>query len=230
MRLTEKLTSLLVEDYPAVIAITGAGGKTNTLKRLGEYFRSLGKSVLLTTTTKIQSPKHFGFNTDFAFTDESEVLLHEAKKGESIYYAQRNLMDPKKFTSPRPEILELLAKHYEVVLIEADGAKTLPLKLHTERDPVIPPCTTATLALMGATSLGEKQDNVCFGFEGEGVVDIPFLQALIDNPEGVLKRSQGKKVILINQCDALKDFSSFKELKAPCPILLGSIQKDEFYV
>ncbi len=230
MRLATELERLLVCEYPAVISITGAGGKTNTLKLLGEYFRAKGKSVLLTTTTKIQSPKHFGFNTDYAFTQEEDALLHEAKKGESVYYAQANLMDPKKMRSPRLEVLELLAKRYDVVLIEADGAKTLPLKMHSERDPIVVPYTTATLAIMGSVSLGDKKDNVCFGYDGEGIVDIPFLQQLIDDKAGVLKGATGRSAILINQCDSIADVTVFKALNAPCPIVLGSVLKDEAYV
>lgn len=230
MRLSGELERLLVDDYPAVISITGAGGKTNTLKMLGKYFSSRGKSVLLTTTTKIQGPKHFGFDTDYSFTEEEDALMHIPSKSESVYYAQANLMDPKKMRSPRLEVLEILSKRYDVVLIEADGAKTLPLKLHTERDPVIVPYTTATLAIMGATSLGDKKDNVCFGYDGSGVVDIPFLQQLIDDKEGVLKGAAGRCAILINQCDAVADHDCFKALKAPCPIVLGSVMKDEAYV
>ncbi|MDY3849594.1 MAG: hypothetical protein SOZ46_02075, partial [Bullifex sp.] len=118
----------------------------------------------------------------------------------------------------------------DVTVIEADGARTLPLKLHTERDPVIIPETTATLAVMGASAYLDRADNSCFGLEGDGIADIAFYQSLIDNPEGVLKRAVGKKLILINQCDSVSDVSVFDALRSSCPIIKGSLQKDLVYV
>ena len=136
----------------------------------------------------------------------------------------------KKYTSPRLEILSILVNRFDVTIIEADGSKMLPLKLHSDRDPVIIDETTATLAIMGASALGCSKDNVCFGLDGEGIVDIEFYQELIDNREGVLKRAKGKTLILINGCDAVENRNAFLSLHAPCPIILGSILKDEIYV
>ena len=136
----------------------------------------------------------------------------------------------KKYTSPRLEILSILINRFDVTIIEADGSKMLPLKLHSDRDPVIIDETTATLAIMGASALGCSKDNVCFGLDGEGIVDIEFYQELIDNREGVLKRAKGKTLILINGCDAVDNINAFLALHAPCPIILGSILKDEIYV
>ncbi|MGN0907546.1 MAG: selenium cofactor biosynthesis protein YqeC [Bullifex sp.] len=230
MSLIRKLADVLYDDNRAVISITGAGGKTSTLASLAREYRKRGLSVLITTTTKFQGPKQFAYGLDHAFSDETAVLLHEPVKGEIVYYAQRSTVDMKKYVSPRHEILSLLISRYDVTLIEADGAKTLPLKLHSERDPVILPETTATLALMGASACMDRADNNCFGYEGDELADSEFYQWLIDAPEGVLKRAKGKTMILINQCDMMEDVSHFRPLKAPCPIIMGSVQKDEIYV
>lgn len=229
MTLFKLLASSLAPTMPAVIAITGAGGKTNTLKNLALYFKERGESVLLTTTTKIQSPKNFPFMTDYAFTKEEDVLSHEPKKGESVYYAELKI-DPKKAVSPRIEILKILSKRYDVMLIEADGAKTLPLKIHTERDPVVPSFTTATLGIIGATALGEAADNVCFGCPDQSVVDTAFLQNLIDDEQGVTKAFTSRSAILINQCDAVSDLAPFRALRAKCKIIMGSVFENKVYI
>lgn len=230
MSLIKKLADALYTESRSVISITGAGGKTSSLASLAGEYRKRGLSVLITTTTKFQGPKQFAYGLDHAFSDESAVLLHEPVKGEIVYYAEKSTVDMKKYVSPRHEILSLLIPRYDVTLIEADGAKTLPLKYHTERDPVIVPETTATLALMGASAFMDRADNNCFGHDGDEIADTEFYQWLIDEPEGVLKRAKGKTVILINQCDMLDDVSPFRPLKAPCPIFLGSVRKDEMYV
>ena len=150
MSLIKTIGDYLIGDNGGVVSITGAGGKTSTLKALGQYCREKGLSVLLTTTTKIQSPKTFDYDADYAFTDEGDALLHEPEKGQSVFYAQRALMDPKKLVSPRLDVLSLLIKRYDVTIIEADGAKGLPLKYHSDRDPVIVDETTAWTTAVSA--------------------------------------------------------------------------------
>lgn len=230
MSLIKELADALGGKSVCVISITGAGGKTTALSCLAREYAKRNLSVLITTTTKFQGPKQFDYGLDHAFTEESDVLLHDPVKGEIVYFASKSVLDMKKYVAPRPEILSLLIPRYDVTVIEADGARTLPLKLHTERDPVIIPETTATLAVMGASAYLDRADNSCFGLEGDGIADIGFYQSLIDNPEGVLKRAVGKKLILINQCDSVSDVSVFDALRASCPIIKGSLQKDLVYV
>ena len=230
MKLSDKLIDLLYTKSHSVISISGAGGKTSTIKLLAKKLKERGYSVLVTTTTKFQGPKQYNWDCDYYYWEEEDILTHDVKPGESVYYAHYDLVDMKKFTSPRLEILSLLVNRFDVTLIEADGSKMLPLKMHSERDPVIIDETTATLAIMGASALGLNKDNVCFGLDGDGITDIEFYQYLIDHSEGVLKRAKGVKAILINGCDNVENVDIFKSLHAPCPILLGSILKDELYV
>lgn len=215
------------------ISITGSGGKTTLLKLLASCYKNLNKSVLITTTTKIQSPKLFDFNQDRSFFDEKDVLIHEPVKGEIVFYSLRHIMDPKKCVAPPIEVLNVLSRRYDVVLCEADGAKGLPLKLHTERDPVVLPITSATIAVMGASSLGLKGDNVCFGLDSPKIVDFSFFQDLIDDEEGVLKAMRGKKFLLINQADLLKeeDIKKLSLLKLPqdVELIICSEEKDVVY-
>ena len=225
--LTELLAAFLADGEHSVISITGAGGKTSTLTSLGRYFKAAGRSVLLTTTTKIQSPSIYDFHTDFAFTDEAEALMHEPVKGQSVFFAQKHIMDPKKTVAPRLEVLSVLVRRYDIVLIEADGARGLPLKYHTQRDPVILKETTATLAVMGATAFGETVDNVCFGFDSSAVVEDRFINFLISDSQGVLKGARGKTMVLINQADEKP--VPIANISCPVPLVTGSVLRDEIY-
>ena len=230
MKLSDTLFDLLYTGEHSVISISGSGGKTSTVRMLAKKFKEMGYSVLVTTTTKFQGPKQYDWGCDYYYSDETDILTHDVKKGESVYFAHYGLVDMKKFTSPRLEVLSILVKRFDVTLIEADGSKMLPLKMHSERDPVIIDETTATLAIMGASALGLNKDNVCFGLDGSGITDINFYQYLIDHKEGVLKRAKGATAILINGCDDTPSIDIFKTLCAPCPIILGSMLKDEQYV
>lgn len=227
MKLIETIAGLLLPEGHGVMSITGAGGKTSTMTALARHFRSRGHSVLITTTTKIQSPKLHDYDVDHVFTSEQDVLSHSPLAGESVLYAESALMDPKKLVSPRLEILDILIPRYDVVLIEADGSKGLPLKYHTSRDPVVVAQTDATLAVIGASAFSDRVDNTCFGFESDGMVDIPFLDFLIGDEEGVLKRARGRSAILVNQAD--ERLLPIHELHSPVPVLLGSVREDRIY-
>ena len=102
------------------------------------------------------------YKTDFIFSDESAVIAHDVKKSESVFYAERSI-DVKKWQSPRLEVLSYLTKCYDVVLIEADGSRGLPLKIHTERDPVIIKESTGVIGVLGAKALNRKAYEVVFG-------------------------------------------------------------------
>ena len=225
--LVSTIANKLIPSGQGVISVTGAGGKTTLLVSLGRYLRDKGLSVLLTTTTKIQSPKTYDFETDEIFTDETAVLQYEVEKGKSVFYAQKALMDPKKMISPRPEVLSLLIKRFDAVLIEADGSRQLPLKYHTQRDPVILPETSATVAVMGASAWGECIDNVCFGFESTRKVDDAFISFLINDAEGAFKRAQGDCLLLINQADIFQP--DIRSLECTYPVILGSLKEDRVY-
>lgn len=229
MDLYPELESLLLKDKPAFISVTGAGGKSTFLRRFSSYLRKRGVSVLITTTTKVQNPLFYDWQTDYVFTDAASLFSAEPSYPCSVFYAEKSSVDIKKMTAPDEAILKTLLKRFDVIISEADGSRCLPLKLHSERDPVVPEFTTATVSIMGASAYGKPAADVCFGYEGDKVADAGFYQYLIDDKEGALKRVKGSSVLLINQCDEY-GFAALKELKAPCPIFFSSIDKGEYYV
>jgi probable selenium-dependent hydroxylase accessory protein YqeC len=233
MELFDKLNEIVFCEPECVIALTGGGGKTTTLIALGQYYRSKGLSVLLSTTTKMQSPLYHDFKVDHVFTDESDFFMHDVKKGESVLYIQEHIMNRKKCISPRDEVLPIMSKRFDVSIFEADGARTLPLKKHRECDPVIPANVTSIIALAGMSSLHKSAADYCMGEAFDFVVDNQYLQDLIDNEEGLLKgvTDKHKAAIFLNQSDLLskEDRAILKGLKAPCLIVLGSTLNNEVY-
>ncbi len=226
-KLTSLLAGMLLPEGRGVLSITGAGGKTSAMMALGRHFRDCGKSVLLTTTTKIRSARLLDYGVDDVISSEPDALLYEPVPGRSALYAEQALMDPKKMVSPRLEVLSLLLPRFDVVIIEADGSKGLPLKMHTSRDPVILEGTDAVLAIIGATAFGDMADNVCFGYEGREMVDEAFVSALTASPEGALKGRVGRTVLLINQADEVQP--DISRIECPVPLVLGSLREDRVY-
>ncbi|MGD1821582.1 MAG: selenium cofactor biosynthesis protein YqeC [Pleomorphochaeta sp.] len=231
MKLFDKIDEIInPNDGKLVIALTGGGGKTTTLIELGKYYRAKGNKVLLTTTTKIQAPRFFDFEVDEVFIDESTFFNHSPKKGESVLYVEKHIVNAKKAVSPRLEIFPILTKKYDVVIIEADGARCLPCKIHSDRDPVIVDGVTSVIAIAGLSSFNDMAANVCMGENSTEIVDNNYYQKLINDEDALLKgiEKNHKAIILFNQSDLVSEnvAKSLYELKSDYPILVGSIKKN----
>ncbi len=117
------------------IAIVGSGGKTSLMIGLANEYAKRGERVLLSTTTKLQKPENRAYDCHRYFHDDA-ILETVHHPGEKIFYA---LDGEEKALAPPIDRLALLAERFSVSLLEADGARGMDLKLHSERDPVIPP-------------------------------------------------------------------------------------------
>ena len=73
MKLTDELYELThCDEGRDVIAVTGGGGKTTLLSLYGRYLAERGLSVMITTTTKVQSPTFHDYGQDR--TSENKVF------------------------------------------------------------------------------------------------------------------------------------------------------------
>lgn len=210
------------------IAIVGSGGKTSLMVGLASHYALQGESVLLTTTTKLRKPASTDYRCDHYYTS-SAILSSRPERYERIFYA---LEGEHKALAPPMEELRQLCERFSVTLVEADGARGKDLKIHSERDPVIPPFATATIALLSLSALGKRAGDVCFGCEEEeAIVDLPYLERYITHPEGPLKGVTGRYILLCNQGEGV-DQTVIDQLKRTCshlPIIVGSVLRDEIY-
>lgn len=212
-----RLEELLIPDGRGFVSITGGGGKTGFMIAFAQYLRQTGKSVLLTTTTHVESPSVRDYGAGYVFVDKA-VFTHEACKGEIVFYAEG---DGQRLSGPSCEALSLLSNRYDVILCEADGSRHKPLKVHSSRDPVIHPCTTATVAVMGLWGIGERISDAVFGDDRPGLVDQAYLDWYIVTSEGLLKGMTGNKLVLLNggECYEVPDIK-LPEGIAECVISL----------
>ena len=88
---------------------------------------------------------------------------------------------------------EELRRAADVVLVEADGAKRLPLKAPAEYEPVIPPCADAVAAVAGMDAVGQavgvachRPERVCalLGVGAEHVLTPEDAALLLASPQG----------------------------------------------
>ena len=146
----------LAETTAPRISAVGAGGKTTTLKRLAAEYTDMGRKPIVTTTTHL-------------FREDSPLFLEDPSVGEILalldkegcVFAGGKAGDGKIKSLPE-EVLEAVLKLPNPVLIEADGAKMLPVKFPADHEPVILPQTTHILYICGMDAPGRKIKEVCF--------------------------------------------------------------------
>jgi probable selenium-dependent hydroxylase accessory protein YqeC len=133
------------------VAVVGAGGKTSLIAALAREGRAAGLSVLVTTTTAMYDPRQRG---DLSF----DSFLEEAPQGPlppaSVSFLATRFLPPRKVGGPPPEALAGLAAWADLLLVEADGSRGLPLKAPAAHEPVLPPAVDVVIACVGLEALG----------------------------------------------------------------------------
>jgi probable selenium-dependent hydroxylase accessory protein YqeC len=173
-------------------ALVGAGGKTTTMFALARGFAAMGKSVLVTTTTRLAdhrldpAPPYDRIlllpglaRAGAAMSDDIAQALSEAARPGICLLASGALAGevgtgPGQASPPGgklvgidPGALAFLRGLFDLVLYEADGSRGLPLKVPGPGEPVLGPGTGAVFGLVGLDCL-----------------ERPVLPGLVHRPEG----------------------------------------------
>ena len=143
-------------ETTSVIAVVGGGGKTSLIFRLMEEFVAGGKKVIVTTTT------HMAYEPDRPFAEDGDTDKIRQNL-ETHGYTVTAIYDrsKEKISCLSQEKLSELRKLCDVLLIEADGAKRLPLKVPGEWEPVIPEFVDLVIGVVGMDALGEPIRKIC---------------------------------------------------------------------
>jgi len=131
-------------------AAVGGGGKTTALYALAREAVCTGRTAVVTTTTHIAPHPFLPLARSSA---ELSVLLPRSR------LAVLGRREGGKLSAAAPP--EALSGLADVVLVEADGARSRPLKAPAPHEPVIPPGADAVVAVAGLDALGRAVGEVC---------------------------------------------------------------------
>lgn len=109
-------------------AIVGSGGKTTLIRQLAKDYYDQGYKVFVTTST------HMMIEEKTLLSDDAQTIIHELEKNR---YVMAGIQEGSKIKALSYDTYMEVCQHADVVLIEADGSKQMPLKFPNENEPVI---------------------------------------------------------------------------------------------
>ncbi|MBA4416873.1 MAG: putative selenium-dependent hydroxylase accessory protein YqeC [Syntrophus sp. (in: bacteria)] len=185
------------------ITFVGGGGKSTFIEYIAQKASLKGKRVAVTTTTKIYAKEPYvcfdegiGRNA----VESGPVRIGKTREGE-------------KLTGLSFHEVARLGELFDMVLVEADGAKGKPLKYPADHEPVIPPFSDIVFVVAGLDALHGRVDTCVFRWEffcaATGVsrdADINpdlFLRFFTDTM--LLKGVEREKcIVILNKYDIMK--------------------------
>lgn len=153
------LMDILALRGGGVISIVGGGGKTTLMERLAREILVRDETVLVTTTTRILMPK--GESPErIVISGQTGAVLERAKNllraSGRVTAAGAYLSSDNKLVGFRAEQIEELEQGnlFDWILVEADGARHLPLKAPAPHEPVVPLSSRWVVAVVGLDAIG----------------------------------------------------------------------------
>lgn len=137
------------------VAVIGSGGKSTLLRTLAREAGERGARVVLATTTHFLAFEGIALVTSgdmgdvVRALDEAGTVCVGTPTGDAL-----GRLGAPAFSMGK------LARVADLVVVEADGSKRLPLKAHAGHEPVVPAEAALTVAVMGANGFGGRVGNV----------------------------------------------------------------------
>lgn len=140
-----------------LVAFVGAGGKSTLMFTLAEQLVAAGRTVVITTTTKMGAGQMDRFPNSARSTAPEDVAAALKRSGPVLVFETH---DRHKVTGLSPEAVgEVFVRtSTDYVLVEADGARGRSFKAPARHEPVIPEAATVVVIVFGADAFGRPID------------------------------------------------------------------------
>lgn len=227
----------LVINKKNIIAVVGGGGKTTTIKTLAMELKGLGLKVLNATSTCIFVPKENEYDALFIGDLPMEFI---PSKGTITYIGQ--VSDGIKLKLKDIDFIDEIINRniFDLVLMEADGSKGLPIKAPNNQEPVISKFTNISIGIIGLDSLGTRIDDqhvhrpeIFREIVNKDIIDLNGVVDLVKHEKGLFKNSRGRKILILNKANNQERIKRAREIKRALSsedirILIADIQSGRY--
>lgn len=139
-----------------VISVCGAGGKTTYIYEEAHKLLKLNKKVAVITTTRMRNDKEI---TDFSLLDKKAKI--DFNKVNTFGIIKDNHL-----TYVGDDIYRKICDVFDIVFIEADGSRCMPMKIpNVDFEPVIKDNTNEIVITYSPFAYNRNIKDVCFRYE-----------------------------------------------------------------
>lgn len=221
-----KLVEALNLKDKGLLSAVGGGGKTSLIFKLARELKTRGKTVLITTTTKIYLPYT---ESDIALLIENDCrkALKLMKQGlisdqisgvknSKIIVCGRKTLKGEKMEGINTDTADGIFSDgiFDFILVEADGAKRKPVKAPAPHEPQVPKKTTHLLGIVGLDAVGRPLSEDFFHrpelvykelpySPSSIIIDEELISFLVSWENGLFKNApiNAQKVLVLNKAD-----------------------------
>jgi probable selenium-dependent hydroxylase accessory protein YqeC len=218
------------------VTFVGGGGKTSLAEAIARIAVNSGQRVLITTTTKIWARE------PYLTLDREE--WHGSPTGPLLRVGRT--IESGKLTALSPNDVERIGADFDLVLIEADGAKGLPLKYPAHFEPVIPAFSDRIIVVAGLDGLcGTINERVfrwqlfvdAAGVSGDSLVTPEIFARLLEKDAMFKGVDVRKASIFLNKFDVCTRRSDAVKIAVQIsirhllsgPVVVSSVRHGLFY-
>jgi probable selenium-dependent hydroxylase accessory protein YqeC len=205
-------------DRTVSVTVTGSGGKTSLIMLLAESQRR--RKVLVAPSARILRPEEGSY--DRLIPSAHSPALDDPVPGGITVAGELNGESDKIESFPL-HILEKQASRYDLVLMEGDGSRGLPLKGWADYEPVVPSFTSFTVAIMPLWPLGSPASEKIIhrlplfcaisGAVPDETITPGHLAAVIVSRKGLFAKARGRRILFFNQVENSEDMEKARELR-----------------
>lgn len=157
-----------------VIAVCGSGGKTTLVKSLAQKYANENKKVCITTTTHmwydedVKESLIVGMDSNVAWANKhipiDEFFNNNRIENGKVYYIANLNMKKELITPLNDNDYKLVCEKFDYVVIEADGSRSMPMKIPHDGEPAIPNNVNEIIIVVGMEAIDREIGVVCHRF------------------------------------------------------------------
>ena len=225
-----------------VVSIVGSGGKSTLLFKLAEELKNEYK-VLVSTSARILMPSKEQY--DYLYADLSDYLKEKDLYKNGIYVISKSFdFVHNKMMGIDNEDLDFIIDDFDIVLLEADGSRNMPIKGWKNHEPPILNKTNKTIGVFPANFINKKKDkNFIYGFDEFNIltdnceyINFEAIGKICSNEDGIFKNSKGELYLFLNKAETREEICVSRELSLYLKecflnfnISFGSLEKGVYY-
>ena len=221
------------------IALLGGGGKTALLHKLADEFAMYYSAVLQTSLTKTAFHKS---EKPLILSEYNIENLEALKFDRNPLFIIGEKINSEKLKGISESELDIIKHLFDITIFECDGARNLPLKVHTEHDPIVPEFATHVVIIVGADvvntrisdGLVHRPELFCkmWNVKPDFQLDNDFIVKVLTSKKGYLSKvpKEVEIVYFVNKWDGNQGNAEALALalyrETGKPTYYGSIQKN----